>query len=125
MSEILEFLATQINRDEAAARRALPLAAYRTDTLQVYLEHTDSRERVDLTQIMRQPAGTDWLEHVQRWPAGRALIECEVKRQLIAAALKRNEILTDGEWAPEALFEIRALAFSYSGQPNWREEWRP
>jgi hypothetical protein len=75
--------------------------------------------------------GTDdprdqWIVH----HATRVLLECEAKRQIVAAALADdNRDLYGGcgddcEW--KALdYAVACLALPYVDHPDYREEWRP
>lgn len=50
------------------------------------------------------------------YPA-RVLIECEVKRRIVALHAHQ-----EGFFTPD---ELRALALPYADHPDYRQEWRP
>lgn len=61
-------------------------------------------------------------DHGMRWDPDRVLVECEAKRQIIAAVQESWDwdLVKDGAWEDV----LRPLAMPYADHPDYLEGWR-
>lgn len=105
-----EFLLARIAEDEASARAAGGLAWLDGDhpTRSAVIADAAGDAVVYSEGIAWEPQAT----HIARWHPARVLVECEVKRRLIAEHL-------------EPCPTLRLLGLTYCDHEDYLEDWRP
>ncbi|MBA0126297.1 hypothetical protein H0B56_12165 [Haloechinothrix sp. YIM 98757] len=111
MDELAEFLRTQIDEDERVARAARP--DYFTP------------------EVLGQFSALGDARHVMRHDRARVLRDIEGRRAVLreyeraAESFRRYPDQEHAQLLWGLTVAARAVAYSYAGQPGYREEWRP
>jgi hypothetical protein len=126
MDDLVQFLHTQLDEDERAARRAGDSFRQIGETGVIVATEGDRAEEC---------ASANWAgiaEHIVRHDPARVLREVEVKRQVIR---EREDARATAEADPSDVsarvallafgIALRALASVYADHPDYREEWAP
>lgn len=134
MNELVEFLLARVAEDEAVARAATVTPWWYDPSKFNSVDHEESvfaGERGPGAITVCSTGPCDDLEsmadanHIARHDPTRVLAECKAKRQLIANALERTRILSDGQGPPEMIHDLRVMAEVYADHDGYHEEWRP